>query len=55
MKKMGRPKGTNNMDYVYSIRLDKKTSERLEKYCDLKNVLKSEAIRTAINNMLEKN
>lgn len=55
MKKMGRPKGINNMDYVYPIRLDKNTSEKLEKYCEGKNILRSDAIRMAINSMLEKN
>ena len=51
MKKIGRPKGDNNKDYSYTIRLDERTLRRLEKYCELKGVMKSQAIRTAIENL----
>ena len=51
MKKMGRPKGDNNKGYSYTIRLDKGTLQRLEKYCELMGVMKSQAIRTAIENL----
>ncbi len=51
MKKMGRPKGDNNKDYSYTIRLDEGTLRRLEKYCELMGVMKSQAIRTAIENL----
>ena len=51
MKKMGRPKGDNNKDYSYTIRLDEGTLRRLEKYCELMDVMKSQAIRTAIENL----
>lgn len=54
MKKMGRPKGENNMVKVCTIRMDEKTLARLEKYCELMNVAKSEAIREAINTMVDK-
>ena len=33
MKKMGRPKGENNMERVCTIRMDEATLERLERYC----------------------
>lgn len=32
MKKMGRPKGENNMEKVCTIRMDETTIARLEKY-----------------------
>lgn len=55
MKKMGRPKGENNMERVCTIRMDENTIARLEKYCELMNIAKSEAIRTAINKMIDEN
>lgn len=54
MKKMGRPKGDNNMEHICTIRMDDNTLARLEKYCELMQVAKSEAIRDAINKMIEK-
>ena len=53
MKKMGRPKGDNNMVKSYTIRMDDATLIRLESYCKLMNVAKSEAIRKAINDMVD--
>lgn len=53
MKKMGRPRGENNMEKVCTIRMDENTLMRLEKYCELMNVAKSEAIRVAINRMVD--
>ena len=53
MKKMGRPKGDNNMEKVCTIRMDEHTLMRLEKYYELMNVAKSEAIRVAINRMVD--
>lgn len=53
MKKIGRPKKDNSMGRVCTIRLDDRTAERLEKYCEQLNMLKSEAIRLAINNMVD--
>ena len=53
MKKMGRPKSENNMEKVCTIRMDEHTLMRLEKYCELMNVAKSEAIRVAINRMVD--
>ncbi len=53
MKKMGRPKGDNNMEHVCTIRMDDNTLARLEKYCDLMNIAKSEAIREAINRLVD--
>lgn len=55
MKKMGRPKGENNMERVCTIRMDEGTRTRLEKYCELMNIAKSEAIRNAINKMIDEN
>lgn len=53
MKKMGRPKGDKNMVKGYTIRMDEATLSRLETYCKLMNVAKSEAIRKAINDMVD--
>ncbi len=49
MGKVGRPKGTNNKDITISMRMDKATKERLEKYCEKAKVAKSVALRHAID------
>lgn len=49
MKKMGRPKGENNKERGYTIRMDNSTLRRLEMYCEKMGMLKSQAIREAIN------
>lgn len=53
MKKMGRPKGDNNMERVCTIRMDNNTLVRLERYCEYMHIAKSEAIRVAINKMVD--
>ena len=53
MKKMGRPKKEMNMSNICTIRLDDNTLQRLEKYCEQYNVVKSEAIRLAILKMVD--
>ena len=53
MKKMGRPKGDNNKENVCTIRMDNRTLARLELYCKALNIAKSEAIREAINKLVE--
>jgi predicted DNA-binding protein len=55
MSNIGRPKGNNNKEYVYSLRMDEHTKNRLEAYCRLLNKTKSEVIRTAIDNLREEN
>ena len=55
MKKVERLKGDNNMEKVCTIRMDENTIARLEKYCELMNIAKSEAIRMAINKMIDDN
>lgn len=54
MKKMGRPKGDNNKEYICTIRLDENTYRRLLGYCDKMKIHKSDAIREAINLIIEK-
>ena len=49
MKKIGRPKGNNNKEWGYTIRMDEVTFRRLESYCEKMGMLKSQAIREAIN------
>jgi predicted transcriptional regulator len=53
MKKVGRPKGNNNMERVCTIRMDNNTLVRLERYCEYMHMAKSEAIRVAINKMVD--
>ena len=53
MAKAGRPKGTNNKDYNYTIRLDEATRNRLEAYCLRLNASKSDVIRNAIYKITE--
>lgn len=53
MKKMGRPKGDNNMERVCTIRMDNNTLDRLERYCEYMHMAKSEAIRVAINKLVD--
>jgi len=48
MAKLGRPKGINNKDYNYTLRMDEDTKVILETYCSENNVSKSVAIREAI-------
>lgn len=55
MSNIGRPKGNNNKEYVYSLRMDEQTKKRLETYCRLLNKPKSEVIRMAIENLREEN
>ena len=50
---MGRPKGDNNMEHVCTIRMDDNTLAKLEVYCEFMRVAKSEAIRDAINKMVD--
>ena len=53
MKKMGRPKGDNNMVKSYTIWMDDVTLARLEAYCEFMNITKSESICKAINTMVD--
>ena len=53
MKKMGRPKGDNNKEKICTIRMDERTLSRLEAYCRLMKIAKSEAIRDAITKMID--
>ena len=52
MGKMGRPKGNNNKECICSIRMDEPTLKRLEIYCEKMGILKSQAIREAINTLM---
>ena len=55
MSNIGRPKGKNNKEYVYSLRMNERTKIRLEAYCRLLNMIKSEVIRLAIDRLREEN
>ena len=52
MSRMGRPKGDNNKGIVCTLRMDENTAKRLEAYCRLISVGRSQAIREAIDLLL---
>lgn len=54
MAKTGRPKAEKPKNIAFSIRIDKETEERLDKYCKRQNVSKGEAIRRAIRLLPDK-
>jgi len=51
MARTGRPKGTNNKEVNYTLRLDEATNQRLLAYCKALSISRSEAIRDAIAEM----
>ena len=55
MSNIGRPKGKNNKEYVYSLRMDERTKTRLETYCRLLNINNSELIIFEIYRVREVN
>lgn len=55
MSRIGRPKGNNNKEYIYSLRMDEKTKNRLEAYSRILNKSKSEVLRIAIDNLRKEN
>ena len=50
---MRHPKNDNNKGKVCSIRMDESTLTRLESYCNLMNIAKSEPIRETIKKMID--
>ena len=50
----GRPKSDNPKTVRYSVCLDTKLEERLERYCQANGITKGEAIRKAVIEYLEK-
>ena len=50
----GRPKVDNPQDVRFSIRLDQDINTRLDEYCEKNSLMKSEAIRIAIEDLLRK-
>lgn len=53
MARVGRPKGNNNKEKICTIRMDENTVLRLELYCKKMGMLKSQAIRKAIDLLTE--
>jgi predicted DNA-binding protein len=51
MARTGRPKGDNNKEHVYSLRMEEAMWKRLEAYCKLTKKTKSEALRDAIDEL----
>ena len=52
MSPAGRPKSQNPKEIRFSIRLDEKTDRKLSKYCKDQDLSKGEAIRRAIDLLL---
>lgn len=52
MTPAGRPFSNNPKAIKYSIRLDADTEKRLKAYCDIHGIKKGEAIRRAIDLLL---
>lgn len=52
MAKTGRPKGENNKEHVCTIRLDDNQWRRLEAYCEKLGMIKSDAIRLALDKVV---
>lgn len=50
----GRPKLDNPINIRTSVRLDKKTDDKLIEYCKKNNISKGEAIRKGVHLLLEK-
>lgn len=53
-KKMGRPPIDNPMNERITVRLDKKSSQILNKYCEQTKVDRAQAIRIGISKLEEK-
>lgn len=53
MARTGRPKGTNNKNVICSLRMDETTRKKLEEYCVKNKVVKSVALRRAIDLLIE--
>lgn len=52
--KMGRPPSSNPKQNDIKVRVDDQTHEKILKYCEANGISKAEAIRKAIDEMLEK-
>lgn len=51
--KTGRPKAERPKAIRYSIRLDKETEELLQAYCEKNKITRGEAVRKAIEQLLQ--
>ena len=51
--RIGRPKVNNPINIRTSVRLDKKTDEKLIEYCKSHNITKGEAIRKGVHLLLK--
>lgn len=49
----GRPKSENPLNVDVKVRLDSATNEKLEEYCKVNNITRTEAIRRGIHLLLE--
>ena len=54
MTRTGRPRAEKPKEIKYSIRMDAETEQKLKVYCEQHGIAKAEAIRQAIQLLLEK-
>ena len=54
MTRTGRPRAEKPKEIKYSIRMDAETEQKLKVYCEKHGIKKGEAIRQAIQLLLEK-
>lgn len=53
MTRTGRPRAEKPKDIKYSIRMDAETEQKLKAYCEQHGITKGEAIRQAIQLLLD--
>ena len=54
MTRTGRPRAEKPKEIKYSIRMDAETEQKLKAYCEKNDISKGEAIRQAIQLLLDK-
>ena len=54
MTRAGRPRAEKPKEIKYSIRMDAETEQKLKAYCEQHGITKGEALRQAIQLLLEK-
>ena len=54
MTRTGRPRAEKPKEIKYSVRMDAETEQKLKAYCEQHGITKGEAIRQAIQLLLDK-
>ena len=53
-QKRGRPKAENPKSVDIKVRLDQRTADKLDDYCEKEKIQRATAIRTAIESLLDR-